>query len=754
MPETIETAHRTEATNPDTRHTAMPGDLQQQLLEAALRMPEGLILLDREWRFVYANEQGARISRLRRQDLNGRTQWELYPETVGTELEQRYRRVMDERVSEEFEFFYEPFDTWYRIRVQPSGQGIALHFSDVTGLRRAEMARDAATEEVHQILEATTDAVFSVDREWRFTYLNSRAEVLTGPKEYLLGKSFWNRFPGTVYEGSPYVSHYFAAMHQAKESEFTAFYPEPLNVWVAVEVRPAQNGIIVFFRDITQQRKDEEALRESEQRYRVLTELGPQAIWTGAADGRITYANQRFLEYIGAHLEPKDGTEWLAAFFEEDRDRVLGRWLHSVGTGEDYETEARLVRASDGAVRWWKLRALPLRDKAGAITMWLGVADDVHEERTSAERLQREREETDRRRRELEAVYDTAPVGLALLEPKEFRYLRVNARHAETLGYPVSALIGRRIDEIIGNPEVLGLLRRVLLGETIRNYTYDPEILARPGEQRTLTVNYSPVYADGGEICAISVAVLDVTQQRQAETALRQSEKLAAVGRLAASISHEINNPLEAVTNLLYLTAVDPALSQNALGYVRLAQDELSRVSQIATQTLRFHRQADSPTEVTPAQLIDPVLNLYQGRLVNSRIYVEAAYSTARRVLCFENDIRQVLNNLIANAIDAMRTGGRLRIRAHDAFDLRSQSVGVRIAVADTGHGMSRETQKRIFDPFYTTKGLNGNGLGLWISQGIVERHQGQLRVRSSQDGAVHGTVFSIFLPSSPEPSD
>jgi signal transduction histidine kinase len=271
------------------------------------------------------------------------------------------------------------------------------------------------------------------------------------------------------------------------------------------------------------------------------------------------------------------------------------------------------------------------------------------------------------------------------------------------------------------------------------------ELLARPGDKRAWRVNYSPLFNEDGSVRAISTASIEITNQKKAEAALIQSEKLAAVGRLASSISHEINNPLEAITNLLYLIAMDENLPREAKGYVHMAQSELSRVSQIATQTLRFHRQAVAPTEVTAQELISAVARLYIGRLANSHISVEARYDTDTPILCFENDIRQVLNNLIANAIDAMRTGGRLVMRAHNGH--HNGIHGVRITIADTGHGMTQATLARIFEPFFTTKDLNGTGLGLWISAGIVERHQGHLKVRSSDDPRHHGTVFTLFLP-------
>jgi signal transduction histidine kinase len=255
------------------------------------------------------------------------------------------------------------------------------------------------------------------------------------------------------------------------------------------------------------------------------------------------------------------------------------------------------------------------------------------------------------------------------------------------------------------------------------------------------------------------VAVGDLDDRKRAEAALVQSEKLAAVGRLAASISHEINNPLEAVTNLLYLIRQEDRMPEQAMTYLLLAERELARVSQIAGQTLRFHRQATKPREITPEELIESVVALYQGRLINANIKMVHQHRGAGAVTCYEGDIRQVLNNLVGNAIDSMRTGGKLILRTHKATLRRPQLhggepvPGIRITVADTGYGMSAETRARIFEAFYTTKGIHGTGLGLWISHGIVEKHHGRLDVRSSNRPGSSGTVFSIFLPAEVAPA-
>ena len=245
----------------------------------------------------------------------------------------------------------------------------------------------------------------------------------------------------------------------------------------------------------------------------------------------------------------------------------------------------------------------------------------------------------------------------------------------------------------------------------------------------------------------IAVFFHDVTDRTRANEALIKNEKLAAVGRLAASIAHEINNPLEAVTNLLYLarSSTDLPEIQDCLN---TADRELRRAGAITSQTLRFHKQSSSPTEVTCEELIGDVLSIYHGRLVNSHVQVEKRERTTEKVRCFEGEIRQVLNNLVGNAIDCMHPdGGRLLLRSRVTNEWTTGRRGLALTVADTGPGMSAQTQVKAFEPFFTTKGIGGTGLGLWISREIVNRHHGRLWLRSSQLSGHTGTVITLFLP-------
>ena len=235
----------------------------------------------------------------------------------------------------------------------------------------------------------------------------------------------------------------------------------------------------------------------------------------------------------------------------------------------------------------------------------------------------------------------------------------------------------------------------------------------------------------------------DLTLQKKGEELLRRTEKLAVAGRLAASIAHEINNPLEAITNLLYLVGTSE-LEPNAREYLDAAQVELDRVAKITVQTLRFHRRSTRAVETDAEDLVATVLPLFDSRLRHCEAKVERRFRPAPRVLVHDGEIRQVVANLVGNATDALGEGGRLLLRTAPARDPGTGSPGIVITVADTGSGISADALPHIFEPFFSTKGNTGTGLGLWVSLEIVERHEGTLRVKSRK-GA--GTVFRLFLP-------
>ena len=368
--------------------------------------------------------------------------------------------------------------------ILPDGRWQAF-VRDISDRKRLEQERDSASAQLAQVLEVTTDAVLGLDKNWRITYLNRRAQEILSPRGNVLGTVLWETFPAAIYDGSPFVEHYHRAMNQGVPGDFETYYPDPLNLWLHVSARPSKDGIIVFFRDIT--------------------------------------------------------------------------------------------------------------------------------------------------------------------------------------------------------------------------------------------------------------------EQKRAATVLIQSEKLAAVGRLASSIAHEINNPLEAVTNLIYLGEQANTV-EDARRYLAAAQQELARVSNIATQTLRFHRQSTNPRETSLQELLESVITLFQARISAAGVTIRREYRTDRKILAFGADLRQVFANLISNSLDASSHAANIVIRLRAARSLSGRE-GVRVTVADTGSGMSPETRRHIFEPFFTTKSATGTGLGLWVSSEILQNHSASVRVRSSQSPEFHGTVFSIFFP-------
>jgi PAS domain S-box-containing protein len=237
----------------------------------------------------------------------------------------------------------------------------------------------------------------------------------------------------------------------------------------------------------------------------------------------------------------------------------------------------------------------------------------------------------------------------------------------------------------------------------------------------------------------------DVTEQRRAEEALRESEKLAATGRLAASIAHEINNPLEAVANLLYLAKRQRG---DVTKYVTAAEQELDRIAEITRHTLGFYRDTSTAVPVDVVEVTEGVLALYDRKLRFKRIEVNKRFSENAEIVGFPGEIRQILANLVANAIDAMSAGGRLSVKVFHAREwIGGRRPGVRVTVLDNGSGIGNEQIKKIFEPFYTTKKDVGTGLGLWLTQNLVRKHGGTIRVRSTSDEKRRGTAFSIFLP-------
>jgi PAS domain S-box-containing protein len=241
----------------------------------------------------------------------------------------------------------------------------------------------------------------------------------------------------------------------------------------------------------------------------------------------------------------------------------------------------------------------------------------------------------------------------------------------------------------------------------------------------------------------------DITERKQAEEALIKSERLAAMGRLAGIIAHEINNPLEAISNAFYLLRDHPSLDEEARYYSKLAEEELARVAHITKQTLSFYRESQQAIAISLADVLDNVIELQSRNLQMHNIALDKRFQTKGKIQGYPGELKQVFLNLIGNAVQAMPDGGRLRVRLRDSIAGRSGRRGVRVSVCDTGAGISPENAKRLFEPFFSTKEAKGTGLGLWISKGIIQKYEGTIRFRSLSLADRKATCFSVFIPTS-----
>jgi signal transduction histidine kinase len=266
------------------------------------------------------------------------------------------------------------------------------------------------------------------------------------------------------------------------------------------------------------------------------------------------------------------------------------------------------------------------------------------------------------------------------------------------------------------------------------------------GEQFPIEATISQVEAAGQKL--YTVVLRDLTDRKRAEEELRRSEKMAVAGRMAATVAHEINNPLETVLNALFLIDQAP-LDDDTRGLVHTAQEELQRVTQITKLTLGFYRQDErAHTSVTVENLINNVLALYGRKFQLLGVKVTTDFRAHEPLSVVAGELRQVFSNLILNAADALATSGdRLTIRARPRRQWKTMQEGVRVLICDNGPGIPLTHQGHMFELFHTTKGAKGTGIGLWVSQGIVKGHGGSIRFRSNAQPGRSGTVFSVFLP-------
>jgi PAS domain S-box-containing protein len=348
---------------------------------------------------------------------------------------------------------------------------------------------------------------------------------------------------------------------------------------------------------------------------------------------------------------------------------------------------------------------------------------------------------------ELRRFLEAAPSGLTRCS-RDLRYLSANSAYGEIAGLPVKEIVGRRIIDVMGVngwEAIEPYVERVLQGERVEYETLLPYAAAGP---RHVHVVYTPEN-NGGEVTGWVAAITDIADFKRVEKQLQEVERIAAAGQLAASLAHEINNPLSAVINVLYLLAGRTDLDPTCSGLIAIANNEITRVSRIVKQSLSYYRVDVVAREVDLSALIEESLQVFNDKFQHGGITVIKKIATGTRIVGFPDEIRQVVDNLLVNAVEATPFSGCLALclRQSRSWKIRGEP-GARLTIADNGCGIPKAYLARVFEPFFTTKAEKGTGLGLWVVKGIVEKHGGSIKLRSTDAVARRGTSVCIFWPS------
>jgi PAS domain S-box-containing protein len=641
----------------------------------------------------------------------------------------------------------------------------------------------------------------------------------------------------------------------------------------AVPVLDNEGNILEWFgaaSDVTIRKTAEQALRESEQRFRVITDATPILVWMAGTDKLCYYFNKGWLDFVGRTLQQESGNGWAENVHADDFDRCLQIYVDSFDARRSFEMEYRL-RHYTGQYRWILDHGVPRYAPDGTFEGYIGGCLDIHDQKEAAEKIRvasetlRESEErlrlaqqvgtigtfewnvqtnVNRWTPELEAIYGLRPGQFSgsqeawkeMLHPEdraaaikqverafetgapeqaEWRVIwpdgtthwvlgrwqvfkdesgepvrmtginiditsRKDAEQAQRrlaaivessgdaivskdlngivtswnpaaekmFGHSANEMIGRSITIVIP-PELQADEQRILetIGRGERIEHFETVRMTRSGERIDVSLTISPVKDETGRVIGAAKIARDITQEKKTEQALRTTERLASVGRLAATVAHEINNPLEAVTNLVYLAKGSDS-REKMQEYLASVEEELDRISHLTKQTLGFYRESQGPCAVRVGTMLNPLISVLGARARNKGIQIQPEIREDPEIYAVAGEIRQIITNLLSNSIDAVDPGGVIRIRVGAARINRQYLPGTRITVADSGAGIPPAIRAKLFEPFFTTKKDVGTGLGLWVCTNIVKRHHGSIRMKSSTTPGRSWTVFSVFLPS------
>jgi PAS domain S-box-containing protein len=638
------------------------------------------------------------------------------------------------------------------VRRDKNGQafGVMEINSDITERRRAEeeRARLAA------IVESSGDAIISKGLDGIVSSWNESAERLFGysaqemigqPITLIIPPERWDEetvFLERLRRGEC-IDHY-ETVRVDKQGRF---------IDVSVTLSPiydstgAVTGISKSVRDITERRRAEEALRASEAKLQGLVGSAMDAIISVDEEQHIVVFN-RAAEIIFQSAASEAVGSTLDRFIPQPLREIHREHIRRFGiqgvTNRSMPSPGVLVGVrSDGEE--FPIEATISQVQAGGQTLYTVILRDITERKRAEAALQASEQ---RWATTLQSIGD-AVISTDIQGKIDF----MNGVAQRLTGWPLAEARGKDLPAVFDIVQEVTRIRPenpvakvIRLGKIVglANHTV---LIHRDGREIPIEDSAAPIRDSKGQMEGVVLVFHDVLEQRKVEAALRSSERLATTGRLAATIAHEIHNPLDAVGNLLYLIG-EEAKDDNTREYASMASSELARVTQMTQQMLGFQREAARPVPVKVGEILANVAALYDRKIKTAGIRLEQRIHPDALVVALPGELRQIFANLVGNAIEAVGPrGGTIALRTYASQDRRRGVPGVCVVVADNGPGIPAEVRKKIFEPFFTTKGESGTGLGLWITSDILRKYDGTMRVRTCTQPGRSGTCFSIFFP-------
>ena len=756
---------------------------ERERQQAMLRQMPGFnaMLTGPEHVYEYVNDAYVRISGQR--DFVGQRVRDVFPELDGQGFHERLDEVYatGERFSARalpislageaaprfIDLVYEP--------VRNDGgavTGIFVGGYDITERVSAEHALIAAEASAAQVLDATSEAFYAVDPDGLTTLCNAAFLKMLGfaDRNAVIGRALH----GLIHHSHPDGSHYAredCPIYRAASIGTSAHIIDELFFRADGSAFPVEyraepiildgvvTGAICTFVDITERKAAQAALAASEAEFRTFAQAMPNHVWASSPDGMLNWFNQQVYDYSGIEVGALDGTGWAVMVHPDDAPAAGARWASSLASGDTYETEFRLRRA-DGTYRWHIARAIAIRDDNAEIVRWIGTNTDIHDQKATAEQLANlntslEQEVADRTADRDRMWRNSQDLLLVLDLDGTFR--SVSPSVETTLGWSAEEMVGHSLFEFLvpedaeNTREGLVLLAGGIGRRSENRYRH------RDGGFRWLswvaTAEDGLVYATGRHITAEKEAAIELAEVQEA---LRQSQKMEAVGQLTGGIAHDFNNMLAVVIGSLDMLSrrmgdQDP----RSVRYVEAATEGAKRAALLTQRLLAFSRQQPlKPERVDPNKLVAGMSDLLRHSL-GADVRLETVLTGGQwRMHVDPNQLENVILNLAVNARDAMPDGGRLTIETHNAhLDERYAAAHlgvpagqyVLIAISDTGTGMPPEVIAKAFDPFFTTKEV-GKGTGLGLSQvyGFVKQSGGHVKIYSEPG---QGTAVKIYLP-------